>query len=658
MKQLFSRSLILIYGFLCCLPTVEAQSFAKAYKRYYLKQNYEAATPVFQRYRHHPKLGPAAIFLIDKMALRSERSLSGLLLLNNDLIRANSAWRTLSRRNRKRLLRKYGVDTLAMADLRMQAQGWAMAGVRSSGSIAALDSLLADWKHPIPSLQTELDSTHYQVVNAQLRSVDYQTMTAIVHRHLGWVYPANYRLSRQMYNQLWPAFQQQYTLCEWNKYVKDHPSSFVARDCWQEEVRQLLCRRELAPMLDFESNNQWTVMETVLLNAIFSLEDQDAAIGLTPAQYAVLQDLRQRATLREQLRTGKARRDTTAMLENALYYISRYAPRYSAFRLLEETLQFCTVEELYGSATRLLTDARPYFPDTLPKGCASNFDYQVRAKPFIDGLLPIFQKHDPEIKETYLETINTEGHDETNPVLDTAQTVLYFASSRRADNQAGMDVFCSRKGTAGWSSPECIESLSCPGDQIPLSLTADGKTMLLQSNGALYLSRQKSGVWSAPVPIALSGLGLIGKAVLSADGATMILEGAYTAGGVLDAPDMDLFISRRAADGHWSEPQGLGSDINTDGNEGNPFLSADGRKLYFTSTEYPGLGQSDVFVSERHGNDWILDWSRPLNMGKHINGIHSHNGFGHVSPDGKRMFFARYGRDQEKANIWMLEIEN
>ncbi len=658
MKQLLFRSLILVLGYVCCTSTVEAQSFAKAYKRYYLKQDYPPSVLVFQRYRHHPKYGPAAIFLIDKISLRTERSLPGLLALNTDLIQADSAWRTLPKRRARRLLRKYGVDTLAIAELRMQAQKWAMAGVRSNGSIAALDSLLNRWQQVMPALQTELDSTRFQVVNGQLQSDDYATMTAIVHRHLGWVYPANYRLSRQMYNQLWPAFQQKYSLCELNKYVKDHPSSFVARDCWQEEVRQLLCKGELAPMLDFVGSNQWTAMETVLLNAIFSLENEDATLRLTSAQYAVLQDLRQRATLREQLRSGKARRDTTAMLESALYYISHYAPRYSAFRLLEETLQFCTTEELYDSAIRLLTDARPYFTDTLPKGCNSNFDYQIRAKPYIDGLLPVFQKKDPEIKETWLETINTEDNEETNPVLNTAQSVLYFAASGRTTQQQGMDIFYSRKESSGWSAPVLVESLSGPGDQMPLSLTADGKTMLLQSNGALFLSQQQKGVWRAPKPIALSGLGLIGKAVFSADGATMILEGAYTAGGVLDAPDMDLFISRRDANGQWSDPQGLGSDINTDGNEGSPFLSADGRRLYFTSTEYPGLGQSDVFVSERKGDDWILDWSRPLNMGKKINGIYQHAGFGHVSADGKRMFFTRYNRDREKGNIWMLEIED
>ena len=651
------RALTGLFLLLFSLERASAQSFKKAYKHDYLRQEWAAADAVFQRYRNHRKYGAAAQYLIVQNRLRSERSFPALLGMNADLIAADSTWRTLSRRRAGRLAKKFRVDTLAIAALRTDVQRWALAGVRASGTVAALDSMLDFWQKPLPALQPELDSTRTQIVHTNLFSEDYDVMTDLVHRHLGWVKPSDYRNSRQMYDRLWPAFQQKYSLCELDRYVRDYPNSFVARDCWKNEMRDLLCAPDLPQLLDFERNNKWSALETVLLNVIFEAA-KDPVLTLTAEQSRVLQDLRDRAALREQLRTGRARRDTAAVLDGALRYISNYAPRYSAFRLLEETLQFFAEEELFDSGVRLLTAARPYFPDTLPASCNSNFDFQKRAQPFIDGLLPVWKSSDPPVTETLIDAVNTVEGDEFSPVLDSAQTTLYFAASGRRDNLDGSDVFLSRKGPSGWETPVVVATLSGPGDQIPLSLTADGNTMLLQCNGALHLSKFQNGNWQKPVPVPLSGLGLIGKGVLSADGNTLILEGAYTTGGVLDAPDMDLFLSvRDASKGRWSDPQALGSDINTDGNEGNPYLSADGQHLYFTSTEYPGLGKSDVFVSTRTGSDWITDWSRPLHMGKKINNIFAHAGFGHVAANGRRLYFARYTRDREKGNIWMLDIK-
>lgn len=651
------RALTGLVFLLISLHTASAQSFKKAYKRYYLRQEWAAADEIFQRYRDHRKYGAAAHYFIVKNRLRSERSFPALLRMNVDLIGADSTWRKLTPRRAKRLQKKFRVDTIAIHALRTDVQRWALAGVRASGTVAALDSMLDFWEKPLPALQPEFDSTRYQIVNTQLVSDDYDVMTDLVHRHLGWVKPANYKKSRQMYDRLWPAFQQKYSLCELDKYVKDHPNSFVARDCWKTEVQTLLCAGGLSQLLDFELNNEWSALETVVLNIIFE-EVKDPVLTLTAEQSRLLQDLKDRATLREQLRTGRARRDTTAVLKGVVQYIAAYAPRYSAFRLLEETLQFFAEEELFDSGVQLLAAARPYFPDSLPANCNSNFDFQKRVKPYIDGLLPVWEKTDPPVKETFLGAVNTEEGDEFSPVLDSAQAVLFFAASGRRDNLSGTDIFFSRKTALGWEAPVVVETLSGPGDQIPLSLTADGKTMLLQSNGVLHFTQLVKGAWKKPAPVPLSGLGLIGKGVLSAYGDTMILEGAYTAGGVLNAPDMDLFISTRDASGRWSDPQALGSDINTDGHEGNPYLSADGRQLYFTSTEYPGLGKSDVFVSNRSGKNWIMDWTRPLNLGKKINNIFTHAGFGHVAPNGRRIYFARYTRDREKGDLWMLDIED
>lgn len=643
--------LVLLLAALLHLCDAQAQSFKKTYKRY--AKNQDAS--VFERFGNHRVYAPAARYFMAKSRLRSERSLSGLLHLNEDLLQTDSLFRQLSLRRAKRLSRKYKVDTIPIQELRTDAQRWALAGVRARGTVFGLDTLLDRWQLPAATLQPELDSTRFLIVNTQLHSEDYDVMTDIMHRHLACVRPQNYKFSRQMYNRLWPAFQEKYSLCELNRYAADHPASYVAKDCWREESRLLFCDGTLQQMLDFEADNKWTAFEPMLLNAIMDKAVEENMMGLSQARFSLLKDLQQRAVLRERLRTGQAIRDTALALNQALQYITRYAPRYSAFRLLEETLQFFLQRELYESSVRLFEGARPFFPDTLPAFCTSNFDFQRRAKPYIDGLLPILKKQDPEVKETFPERINREETDEFSPVLDAGQTTLYFAASVPGGHPDDSDILVSVREAHGWSEPVTV--FSGPDRQIPLSLTADGKTMLLLINGKLFGSQQEKDKWKAPVPLVIGGLPYIAKAVFSADGRMLILEGSYAEGSVLDAPDMDLFISFANEAGGWSDAQALGSDINTDGDEGNPFLSADGMQLYFTSTEFPGLGKSDVFVAHRTGDDWVMDWSKPENPGKKINSIYAHHGFGFVSPDGKTMYFTRYNRDLEKGNIWMLEIK-
>ena len=56
---------------------------------------------------------------------------------------------------------------------------------------------------------------------------------------------------------------------------------------------------------------------------------------------------------------------------------------------------------------------------------------------------------------------------------------------------------------------------------------------------------------------------------------------ARPAGGT--APDRDLYISFRRADGTWEAARNLGPPVNTDRTEFCPVVSLDGRYLYLTS---------------------------------------------------------------------------
>ncbi len=58
----------------------------------------------------------------------------------------------------------------------------------------------------------------------------------------------------------------------------------------------------------------------------------------------------------------------------------------------------------------------------------------------------------------------------------------------------------------------------------------------------------------------------------------------------------DLYKVKINADGTFSQPENLGSAINTEGKETFPFISDD-NELYFASDGHPGLGGLDIFVT-------------------------------------------------------------
>lgn len=62
---------------------------------------------------------------------------------------------------------------------------------------------------------------------------------------------------------------------------------------------------------------------------------------------------------------------------------------------------------------------------------------------------------------------------------------------------------------------------------------------------------------------------------------------------------LDLYISWRQKDGTWTQPENLGPDVNTNGTEFCPFVSRDGRYLFFTRISPPGTPPTtrNIFVA-------------------------------------------------------------
>ena len=84
---------------------------------------------------------------------------------------------------------------------------------------------------------------------------------------------------------------------------------------------------------------------------------------------------------------------------------------------------------------------------------------------------------------------------------------------------------------------------------------------------------------------------------------------------------MDIYVSE-LNDGNWSEPVNLGEEVNTKGNEVFPFIHAD-ETLYFASDDHETLGGLDIFYATENGGNWDI----PTNLEEPFNSEEDDFGF-------------------------------
>jgi len=79
--------------------------------------------------------------------------------------------------------------------------------------------------------------------------------------------------------------------------------------------------------------------------------------------------------------------------------------------------------------------------------------------------------------------------------------------------------------------------------------------------------------------------------------------------------ERDIYHARKNENGTWDKPTNLGPTINTQYKEDAPYLSKDGKTLYFSSRGHNSSGGYDFFVSNLVDGEW----STPVNMGYPMN---------------------------------------
>ncbi len=222
------------------------------------------------------------------------------------------------------------------------------------------------------------------------------------------------------------------------------------------------------------------------------------------------------------------------------------------------------------------------------------------------------------------------GSDISNVVVYPCGDRIYFISHLGGHRQL---CYAGRRGgkNGGWNDATKVTVQGTHADVTPYSFYDGGSRVLLGIGGDIWVARVISDtLWEVdrPLPAPVNTPYIEKDAFMLEDGSGMLLasdrpgghnvqkSGSYYHGDNQLATDLYFIPFIR---GRWGEAVNLGYGINSAYCEHSPLLSRNMRTLYFI-TDARGLGYGDIYCATRSDiNDWT-HWSKPMNMGRNVNG--------------------------------------
>ncbi len=224
--------------------------------------------------------------------------------------------------------------------------------------------------------------------------------------------------------------------------------------------------------------------------------------------------------------------------------------------------------------------------------------------------------------------INT-TYEDYNPFISADGKTLLF-TSRRKGNLGGFiedlgifsaDVYFSMwKDTAWMKAKSAGAAINTEWDEESVGLSADGAMALIffdniEASSDVAVAALKGKNWQKAILLGppINTKEFETAASMTLDGSTIYFasERKDTKGG------SDLYMSKRKDNNEWGPAVNLGPTINTKYDEDAPYISMDGKTLYFSSKGHNSMGGYDIFRSTY--NDATGNWNEPVNIGYPLN---------------------------------------
>jgi tetratricopeptide (TPR) repeat protein len=336
------------------------------------------------------------------------------------------------------------------------------------------------------------------------------------------------------------------------------------------------------------------------------------------------------------------------------------------------------IYEILGSSyhrTGSLDTARMYYEkaiNELPKGRVKELRIEKK-------LAECEYAHDAMAKNSSLRVamrgeVNS-GFNEYSPILTEDGQRMYFTSRRgnttggrvNPDDQEYFEDIYSAKWNATnqqWDSvTNSLERLNTEGFDALSYISKDGLyALIVHNNTATDAKKQtgssdiceaeftKKGKWAPPRVIANKTINttfMEGAATLTADGNTMYFVSDRKG----DKRSTDIYMVQRQGK-KWGVAQALPDSINTVGRETTPYVTPDGRYLFFSSDGHTGMGGLDVYVCENTGRGW----SSPMNLGAAVNSVNDDTHF-RIYRDLGKVVMSGFNIQGQKSSMDLYEIE-
>jgi outer membrane protein OmpA-like peptidoglycan-associated protein/tetratricopeptide (TPR) repeat protein len=290
-------------------------------------------------------------------------------------------------------------------------------------------------------------------------------------------------------------------------------------------------------------------------------------------------------------------------------------------------------------------EAKKYFQSFLGiKGLMPDYEAEAKSMARNCDFAKEAVKHPLPFKPMNLGSAINSEEDDLMPTLTADEHYLYFTRLERIGRYHDENIFVSENRDGRWMDAQPLgetintvqfnEGANC--------ISPSGKYLFFTScerpgtyGGCdIYFSKRVGGEWEpgknlGPV---INTAGKETQPYISGDGRTLYFvssrKGGYGGG--------DIYQSTLGDDGQWGEAKNLGPNINTEFEEERPFIHPDGQTLYFTSRGHEGMGGADLFMSHKQADG---SWGPAINLGYPINTPGDEIGIV-VTADGKWAYFA------------------
>jgi len=256
-------------------------------------------------------------------------------------------------------------------------------------------------------------------------------------------------------------------------------------------------------------------------------------------------------------------------------------------------------------------------------------------------------------------TVNTQ-YAEHSPVISSDDKTLIYTTRANPADIPGLQQRAGKKDIAAdgeyfegivethridadnWEKPRSLATVLNSKGHDASNQVFDNDTKLLMyrddEDGDIFVaSKTQGGDWGQPVKLNnnVNSKAREGDAYITPDGLTLY----FATGKYSEDNNLDLYYSTRTSGGDWGPAKSLGSAINTKEDDDSPYISRDGRTLYFASRGHNTMGGYDIFQSKYDSIGH--KWGRPENMGYPIN-TPDDDSYYRLAPDGTYAYLSSY----------------